>query len=159
MSAYRKKPVVIEAVQYEGEGNMAANSGVPDWLWDALEQGVAAMTNGGDPMVIHTLEGDYVCSPGDWIIRGVKGELYPCKPDIFEATYDTVDSALPQAQTSDQIQVQIFTRIHEGMRIALAVPSAPVMNVHDTIFKIQRIRPNGTVILKKIHSLSEEKKR
>lgn len=57
------------------------------------------------------------------------------------------------------IQVQIFTRIHEGMRIALAVPSAPVMNVHDTIFKIQRIRPNGTVILKKIHSLSEEKKR
>jgi hypothetical protein len=57
------------------------------------------------------------------------------------------------------IQVQLFTRIHEGMRVALAVPSAPVMNVHDTIFKIQRIRPNGTVILKKIKSLSEEKPR
>lgn len=39
-------------------------------------------------LVIHTLEGDLAASPGDWIIKGVKGEFYPCKPDIFEATYD-----------------------------------------------------------------------
>ena len=58
---------------------------------------------------------------------------------------------------SAPIQVQLFTRIHEGMRVALAVPSAPVMNVHDTVFKIQRIKPNGTVVLKKMKSLSERK--
>ena len=89
---YRKKPVVIEAVQYLGQGNMA-DGDVPEWLWDALKSGVVQATNGTDPFVITTLEGDHIASPGDWIIRGVKGELYPCKPDSFELTYEIVDSA------------------------------------------------------------------
>lgn len=42
-------------------------------------------------MRIHTLEGDHVCSEGDFIIKGVKGEFYPCKPDIFEATYEAAE--------------------------------------------------------------------
>lgn len=92
MNQFRKKPVVIEAVQYEGGGNFA-NREVPNWIWQALERGT--VFNKGGEMVIKTLEGEHIASPGDWIIRGVKGELYPCKPDIFEATYDVV---VPTAQ-------------------------------------------------------------
>lgn len=93
---FRKKPVVVEAVRYEGKGNMYPSAEgqygqVPEWFWDALENKTAEFTNGRDPLVIHTLEGDQTVSPGDWIIRGVQGELYPCKPDIFAATYDPVE--------------------------------------------------------------------
>jgi hypothetical protein len=88
---YRKKPVVIiEAVQYLGKGNFVTENGIPKWLWEALESSVARSTNGTDPFIITTLEGDHTANPGDWIIRGVKGELYPCKPDIFELTYEPV---------------------------------------------------------------------
>jgi hypothetical protein len=84
---YRKKPVVIEAIQYEGKGNVVPRGALPDWLWEALEKGIAHSTNGSDPFILETLEGPLTVSPGDWIIRGVKGELYPCKPDVFAATY------------------------------------------------------------------------
>lgn len=86
---FRKKPVVIEAVKYLGEGNVENNE-TTDWMWDALEKGVMRYPNGNDPLIIKTLEGDHTVSPGDYIIQGVKGELYPCKPDIFEATYEPV---------------------------------------------------------------------
>lgn len=85
---FRKKPVVIEAILYAGKGNMDPRGDVPDWLWEAFEKDVARSTNGGDPLLLSTLEGDLTVSPGDWIIQGVKGELYPCKPDIFAVLYD-----------------------------------------------------------------------
>jgi hypothetical protein len=88
---FRKKPVVIEAVHYVGAGNVEPRGAVPDWLWDALESGTAQYTNGSDPLLLRTLEGNLTVSPGDWIIQGVKGELYPCKPDIFAATYEAVE--------------------------------------------------------------------
>jgi hypothetical protein len=96
MAKFRKKPVVIEATRYEGKGNMypsvdGKRGQVPTWFWDALENKTAEFTNGADPLIIHTLEGDHTVSPHDWIIRGVKGELYPCKPDIFETTYEAVE--------------------------------------------------------------------
>lgn len=74
---YRKKPVVIEAVQFTGNN---------DWEIAKFEQ--AAWHRAGDNLVIHTLEGNMVAQPGDWIIRGLQGELYPCKPDIFEQSYE-----------------------------------------------------------------------
>ena len=89
MGKYRKKPVVIEAVQYKGNGNM--NGGVPDWIWDAFKARTLRADQGADPLIIHTLEGDMVVSPDDFIIKGIQGELYPCKPDIFEATYELVE--------------------------------------------------------------------
>jgi hypothetical protein len=52
----------------------------------------ACCYEGREPFVIHTLEGDMTAMPGDWIITGVRGEKYPCKPDIFEATYEAVKS-------------------------------------------------------------------
>ena len=92
MAKYRKKPVVVEAIQYKGEGNIGDKRGdVPDWIWRALEEGFLKATNGTGPLVIDTMEGKMTVSPNDWIIKGVIGEIYPCKPDIFEQTYELVE--------------------------------------------------------------------
>ena len=89
---YRKKPVVIEAFQFLGESTLAKDDSewaTPAWFVDAvLEPTVWAYP---DHIEIKTLEGTMSADIGDWIIRGVKGELYPCKPDIFEATYEAED--------------------------------------------------------------------
>jgi hypothetical protein len=80
MTKYRKKPVVIEAVQY---GPYSAPSVE---LAMFLEGSGATLTEDG--IVIPTLEGDHLARVGDWIIKGVAGEFYPCKPDIFAQTYE-----------------------------------------------------------------------
>lgn len=79
---FRKKPIVIEAEQYVDPG-------------DNVDGVVPGMVSGcsddcPDSAHIHTLEGPLHVSIGDWIITGIKGEKYPCKPDIFEATYERV---------------------------------------------------------------------
>ena len=89
MAKYRKKPVVIEAVQYKGSGNIGGMT--PASLWEALKDGTLYATNGMDPFIVKTLKGSLTVAPGHWIIKGVQGELYPCKPDIFEQTYDLVE--------------------------------------------------------------------
>ena len=75
---FRKKPVVIEATQWFKNGDHPA----------VVE---ASVNDGMNVHLIETLEGDHIVSPGDWIITGVKGENYPCKPDIFEMTYERVE--------------------------------------------------------------------
>lgn len=82
---YRKKPVVIEAYRIPLLGEAAKMP--PVWLLDALMNNVVQADAETKLLHIKTLEGEMVGNPGDWIIQGVKGELYPCKPDIFEATY------------------------------------------------------------------------
>jgi len=85
---YVKKPVVIEAFKYDGD--MMDKDGkyyVPVWAEKAHKEGTLYYKDAGE-LYIKTLEGDYRASVGDYIIQGVKGELYPCKPDIFEMTYD-----------------------------------------------------------------------
>lgn len=89
MAKYRKKPVVVEAVRYLGNGNME-NREIPTWLWKAFEAGIANSTNGVEPFIIKTLSGEVILSPGDYIVQGIEGELYPCKPDIFKQTYEKV---------------------------------------------------------------------
>ena len=80
---YVKRPVVIEAMQYDGRNT----NEVAGWL---MENGVhVGWSNAA--MVIPTLEGRMEASPGDWVIRGVKGEFYPCKPDIFAAMHEEGD--------------------------------------------------------------------
>ena len=89
---FRKKPVVIEAMQFLGPvaaiGDIDYATTFDDWI--VASQGDRTCRYVGDTIVIPTLEGDHIASPGDWIIRGVKGEIYPCKPDIFAATYEAV---------------------------------------------------------------------
>jgi hypothetical protein len=80
---YRKKPVVIEAFQWRPLSSNAADKAVPDWLvMSEYDLGP------GNSLFIKTLEGTMRADPDDWIIKGVKGEIYPCKPDIFAATYE-----------------------------------------------------------------------
>lgn len=80
MSKFRKKPVVIEAWQ------MSDQAITPDWIAEAIKAGRIVVTD--TEVLIPTLEGEMRVSDGDWIICGVKGEFYPCKPDIFAATYE-----------------------------------------------------------------------
>ena len=94
MKQFRKKPVVIEAVQFtvtnwkeieEWTGDIAHAGG----NWKHYAAGEPYLTANDSPyLTVSTLEGKMTAVPGDWIIKGVKGEFYPCKPDIFEATYD-----------------------------------------------------------------------
>ena len=77
---FRKKPVVIEAFRW-------MHDEVPDW-WKEMKNLFIHVPTG--EVMISTLEGNVTAQPGDYIIKGVKGELYPCKPDIFEMTYEKV---------------------------------------------------------------------
>jgi hypothetical protein len=88
--SYRKKPVIIEAHQNIADdyGALADKSkDKPKWLVDAITLGTVQPKRDGT-VHIATLEGTMIANDGDWIIKGVKGELYPCKPDIFEQTYE-----------------------------------------------------------------------
>lgn len=87
MAKYRKKPIVIEAIQFDGSAQMAIelNHKHDDEL--IVDPDTSAFLGG---IVIHTLEGSMVASKGDWIITGVQGERYPCKPEIFAETYEKV---------------------------------------------------------------------
>jgi hypothetical protein len=82
MGYYRKKPVVIEAIQLVDENLVQLLEFCGDKIKSHPMIGV----------VIETLEGDMLASKGDYIIKGVKGEFYPCKPDIFEMTYESVNN-------------------------------------------------------------------
>jgi hypothetical protein len=85
MSKFRKKPVVIEAVQFTGQEDGFLRFQTDNESRDFL---VMLDSTRKSAIFIQTLEGTHRADPGDWIIRGVKGEFYPCKPDIFEATYE-----------------------------------------------------------------------
>lgn len=82
MLKFRKKPITIKAVQFAGD------VGDPEIMVLDLACG---REDGVDHLIIETLEGNMKVSPGDWIIRGVEGELYPCKPAIFAKLYEAVD--------------------------------------------------------------------
>ncbi|MBO6550740.1 MAG: hypothetical protein JJ964_14110, partial [Rhizobiales bacterium] len=95
MPKFRKKPVVIEAFKWTGDTSQEDD---PVWMSEAIERGdvwfvgaeevVSGSAIIDSAMMIKTLEGDHRATLGDYIIQGVKGEIYPCKPDIFEATYE-----------------------------------------------------------------------
>ena len=96
---YCKKPVVIEAFQYDGDlMNRNGEYYVPQWAVEAHENGTLFFD--GPTLKVKTLEGDMVVAVNDYIIKGIKGELYPCKPDIFEATYE-------KAEESEKIELTI----------------------------------------------------
>jgi hypothetical protein len=101
MARFRKNPVVIEAVKWNGK-TFSEN---PEWIVRALltpthlqgsiRPGMAATGQHSEFLDIGTLEGLKKASPGDWIIRGVTGELYSCKPDIFDLEYEAMNGEPP----------------------------------------------------------------
>lgn len=89
--AYRKKPVTVEAVQWTGENHAEMCEFIDPEVFKIIPR---------VGLVIHTLEGDHHASPGDYIIKGVNGEFYPCKPDIFAKTYESVTLTPPNEWVS-----------------------------------------------------------
>lgn len=123
---FRKKPVVIEAWQFKGIPNKEGPP--PEWLMAAVNSAFddgekvpgTTLTVGGvvsnfrdQRLDIGTLEGVMKANVGDWIIRGVKGELSPCKPDIFAATYEAVDVVATGEQGSRNREEPISSRLAE----------------------------------------------
>lgn len=94
MSLYRKKPVTIEAHQIPDPSDLEAWGELADWMIRHDCHATLAGPDNGigvDGLMIPTLEGDMRANIGDWIIRGVANEFYPCRDDIFRATYEKVD--------------------------------------------------------------------
>lgn len=89
MGKFRKKPVVIEAHQWNGTTWEDRDEFVKETGWPYWHIGsISGSEKVG--MIIPTLEGDHLAEKGDWIIKGINGEFYPCKPDIFEKSYEEV---------------------------------------------------------------------
>lgn len=90
MTKYRKKPIIVDAELWDGSLEFFVKINV--FTKDISAQAQAPITRGiGNALHIHTLEGIMTATIGDYIIKGVKGEIYPCKPDIFEQTYEKVE--------------------------------------------------------------------
>ncbi|MER6435422.1 hypothetical protein ABT275_03535 [Streptomyces sp. NPDC001185] len=93
MPRFRKKPVEIEALQFiDLDSYLAIVAWWKAWKTETLDATEKFEFRGGPTalLLVHTLEGWMAASSGDWIIRGIQGELYPCKPNIFAATYEAV---------------------------------------------------------------------
>ena len=125
---YTKKPVTIEAIRFvsltelgDPYFDLTPNGGtLPDWLIEAIagpEESPGSIWVQHPPMLarqeapylcIGTLEGNHRANPGDWIIRGVQGELYPCKSDIFEATYDVTAPDCPRLEAFHESGVALL---------------------------------------------------
>jgi hypothetical protein len=86
MPQFRKKPVTVEAFQYQ---EASFPSEAPRFIQDALRADVIKL-NGVGQYYIETREGTLFLTDGDWIIQGVENEIYPCKPSVFDATYELV---------------------------------------------------------------------
>ena len=110
MAKFRKKPVVIEAIRWSGDNHSDVEV--------FAQRDLRVTTAPGDRLedrilVIPTLEGDHQARVGDMIIRGVKGELCPCKPDIFDATYEPADEAPKGGVHVDLVPLQARSRLYE----------------------------------------------
>lgn len=88
MGKYRKKPIIIEAFELKGYGD------IPEWVEEAAKLGKIIQVNigpsDGIELSVQTLEGTMIARKGDYIIRGIEGEIYPCKREIFKKTYEEV---------------------------------------------------------------------
>lgn len=85
MSKYRKKSLIVEAVQYKGD--LESIKAVIDFI-GYIPEIIEGCETHHKFLKIKTLEGEHIATEGDYIIKGIKGEFYPCKPDIFDATYE-----------------------------------------------------------------------
>ena len=106
---YRKKPVVVEAIQWTGDNT----SEIMKWVGDRAYF--------RDTLCIKTLEGDHRASVRDYIIKGIKGEFYPCKPDIFEKTYEPRERIKAIKLTLKEQLIAVAETIEEPKALVVAV--------------------------------------
>ena len=111
MAQYRKKPVVIEAIQFNGKNAEE----IEQWSNNNVKAGPASEdTSTRDYLEIETLEGTMTAQPNDYIIKGVNGEFYPCKPDIFEKTYDSEVTTFKERLIKEQEELNDkLVKLHE----------------------------------------------
>lgn len=114
MPRFRKKPVEIEARLYDPDA--VEPQLLAAWSGGTVRTALAKPTDAGTVTAyidIPTLEGVMTANPGDWIIRGVKGEFYPCKPEIFSATYDPAETPTPSSSTTSAPSTETPTETTE----------------------------------------------
>lgn len=135
---YTKKPVTIEAVQFmglnaDGDPLFAFKGEMPEWLGEAIsgpEEGAGSIWVRHKPeggvayLCIGTLEGPHIANHGDWIIQGIKGELYPCKPDIFEATYSAAIAPELEKAMADSKRSLLLDMQQESIELRMALHAA-----------------------------------
>jgi hypothetical protein len=117
MTYYRKKPILIEAVQFDGTLTSLDGFGVPEFSQD-LES---------NDLQIATLAGVMTARPGDWIIKGVKGEFYPCKPEIFDATYELATASVADLSSDASPNAHWLTLAHM-ICTDLGIPHGHIMD-------------------------------
>lgn len=150
---YRKKPVVIEAAQWGGNTFVGTP---PGWIGDAISQEPGTpgfLMRISEKLVIETLEGQVWARPDDWILRGVKGELYPCKPDIFAATYEPAGAQQAHAGADEPPEVEqdalydkavMVVRAHRRASISL-VQRILVIGYNRAARLLEAMERNGVV--------------
>jgi hypothetical protein len=140
---FRKKPVVIEAVQYNNtDPKHYGHFNLDEVL--AFCEGKAKVDPAGTVnLVIFTLEGTHYASAGDWIIKGVKGEFYPCKPDIFEATYEAVREVThyPDGMGEES------RRLHREYNALVAAQRAGAKNSADVVRLTDEAAAKGIILV------------
>lgn len=116
---FRKKPVIIDAIQWTGNNIIDLIKFMNCVIQDVDEKREYMLYEGAmlvkGVLHIKTLEGEHIANIGDWIIKGIKGEFYPCKPDIFELTYEEVESIDPTAQFMNWFLRHYSTSVEGGM--------------------------------------------
>lgn len=119
---FRKKPVTVEAIQWTGDNEME--------IYD-FSNGKVLHIAESTKMLVPTLEGDMQASVGDWIIRGVQGEYYPCKPDIFAATYEPeAPQQTGHADTIEKITKILNERLHpDNLDVRVAAGTTNTYNI------------------------------
>lgn len=145
-----KKPVVIEAMQltkenfnamceFAGTGNLS--EGKPELCrvdkdGKILPSGI--MCSGDLGLQIPTLEGVMLASPGDWIIKGIKGEIYPCKPDIFEATYSKVDGPSKEDIAMELITLAMEFNMALGDKLKEGITTEEIKRLKENYFVVDK---------------------
>ena len=133
---YRKKPVVVDAIQWNGVNLQE----IIDFVGDKLEYHICdtAWKVGKDkPQVnikIKTLEGELIATEGDYIIKGVHGEFYPCKPDVFEKTYEPATNThfdRIKAMSVEEMAEFLFTRLETDVYLNLWIDDNQMLDVND----------------------------
>ena len=134
MTQFRKKPVVITAItfaQLVAHGIAAGGNVVNGMPWSFTYAGHAITHENDDCYLIPTLEGTMKMGRDDMLITGVKGEIYPCKRDIFEATYDPAPTVLPVVDPGpDSLEREIQAKADKGPRVTPAALQAEIVSEH-----------------------------
>ncbi len=168
MGQYRKQPVVIEAIQFDGVEQVDGTStamfegrfdDLPYWLVEAMtkkEGEPGALFVFGDGLTIVTLEGPHRADPKDWVIRGVAGEIYPCKPDIFALTYVDAADGVVEIAGGDSTDWRERAETAEAERDA-AIERADKAEAGEKKAKAEIRKASAPARLRKIAVLDDDK--